>query len=484
MSRQRIAKPEAGQRAGTSRATIPLVLLSLLAGGLIGYLMGSGGHSKIVPKALVKGPDSSIDPVTLPEATEQKPFRPVGAGPVRKRESWDEKTVASLPLGEVLRRLGRIPSMKPGTETDLRELGLVTRWATFQPKAACEYAYQAVLGGADESLLREAVAIWAQSAPEAAAAWAARLQSPMLRDLAVASAFRIWASRFPTAALTAIAGLPSAPARAVADVSAAQAISTSDMNRVLLWARGLPGPLREKTLQQVLGAWIRRDPSAAAEWLLRQPPEIQVPLIGRLAGDWARKDPTAALAWSQAAPVAPTLGSQLSPGDLQRRAFESALGTLIGADPEKAAAWLSETAGRPYFSSRVAAVAGSWTSLDPVSASAWAVALPAGKDRDTALGSVASTWTRTAPAEALQWALSLPRAPDRNNALAAYGRALASTDPATAAYWSSQITDRGLREGTLAGVVSVWKTVDPGAAAQFIQSSSAFAGQRKKTGKL
>ena len=478
-----MANPEEGRREGSPRVTMILILLSLLAGGILGYLFGSGGNARTGPRAIVKAPDSSIEPVTLPEATEQKPFRPLGAAPVRKKESWDEKTVASLPLAEVLGRLGRIPSMKPGTETDLRELGLVTRWAAFQPKAACEYAYQAVLAGGDESLLREAVSIWAQSAPEAAAMWASRLQSPMLRDLAVASAFRIWAARYPTSALSAIAGLPSAPARAVANVSSAQAISTSDMNRVLLWARGLPGPLREKTLQQVLGAWIRRDPSAAAEWLVRQPPEIQIPLIGRLAGDWVRKDPSAALSWSQGASVAPSLGSQLARGDLQRRAFDSALGTLIGADPEKAAAWLSGGAGRPYFSSRVGAVAGSWTSLDPVSAAAWAVAMPTGKDREAALGSVASTWTRTAPSESLQWVLSMPRVADRNIALASYGRALAGADPATAAYWSSQITDKGLREGTLAGVVSVWKTIDPGAAAQFIQSSPAFAGQRKKSGK-
>jgi len=68
--------------------------------------------------------------------------------------------------------------MTPGDRTDERELALVLRWVSFQPERACDYAYHAVLDGADESLLREAVTAWARIDPVSATRWASRLRSP------------------------------------------------------------------------------------------------------------------------------------------------------------------------------------------------------------------------------------------------------------------------------------------------------------------
>ncbi|MEI7963165.1 MAG: hypothetical protein WCI42_04985, partial [Verrucomicrobiota bacterium] len=114
-----------------------------------------------------------------------------------------QQSPKTLPLDRVLRELSLIPSLTPGEQTDAKELALVLRWASFQPERACDYAYHAVLDGADESLLKEAVTSWARVEPASAARWAARIRSPLLRDLAVSTASGIWTTSNQAAALSA-----------------------------------------------------------------------------------------------------------------------------------------------------------------------------------------------------------------------------------------------------------------------------------------
>jgi hypothetical protein len=390
-----------------------------------------------------------------------------------------QQSPQTLPLDRVLHELSLIPSMTPGEQTDARELALVLRWASFQPERACDYAYHAVLDGADESLLKEAVTAWARVDPSSAARWAARLRSPLLRDLAVSTASGIWTMKNQAAALSALKSLPGSAARSSA-LSGMAGVSVRNPKQALDWAEKLPGPLRERTLQQLFGSWMRRDPLAAADWLSNQPLEVQLPLAGRLAGDWVRKDPQAALFWTRAAPTGPLTGPQLPPGPVQRRAMEAALGGFVSSDPEAAAAWMTTGAGRTFFPQRVGSLASSWTSIDPEAALGWASTIPAGRERDTAVGAIASTWTRADPSEALRWIQAIRRGADRNTALSSFSGALAGIDPRAAAYWSSQITERPLREATLSQVISQWRSINPGDAAQFVQTSNAAAFLRKK----
>lgn len=390
-----------------------------------------------------------------------------------------QQSPETLPLDRVLKELSLIPSMAPGEQTDAKELALVTRWAGFYPEQACNYAYQAVLGGANDRLLRESISIWARVDPISASRWASRLQSPLLRDMAVGTVYAIWASKNHAGAMGSLKFLPGFASRSSA-LSGITSASERDPKAALAWAEKLPGPLREKTLQQLFGSWMRRDPQVAAEWLAGRPVEIQIPLVGRLAAEWARKDPQAALFWSRAAAGGPLIGPQLVVGPVQRRAMDAALGSFVSSDPEAAAVWMTTGSGRAYFPQRVASIASSWTLMDPISAAVWAAAITTDSERDTAVGAISSTWTRSDPSEALRWIQSIQRASDRNTALSSFGSTLAASDPETAAYWSSQISERQLRNATLSRVVSQWKSLNPGAAAQFIQTSPAASFLRKK----
>jgi hypothetical protein len=390
-----------------------------------------------------------------------------------------QQSPKTLPLDRVLRELSLIPSLTPGEQTDAKELALVLRWASFQPERACDYAYHAVLDGADESLLKEAVTSWARVEPASAARWAARIRSPLLRDLAVSTASGIWTTSNQAAALSALKSLPGSAARSSA-LSGMAGVSVRNPKQALDWAEKLPGPLRERTLQQLFGSWMRRNPLAAADWLSNQPLEVQLPLAGRLAGDWVRKDPQAALFWTRAVPTGTLTGPQLPPGTVQRRAMGAALDGFVSSDPEAAAAWMTTGTGKIFFSERVGSLASSWTSIDPEAAVAWVSTIPAGRERDTAVAAIASTWTRAAPSEALIWIQGIRRGADRNTALSSFSGAIAGIDPEAAAYSGTQITERQLREATLAQVISQWRRINPGAATQFVQTSNSAAFLRKK----
>lgn len=394
--------------------------------------------------------------------------------------SWDPRVLVGLSEDQVKTRLSMIPGMDPGLVTDAREIALIRRWAALNPKAACDYAYRAVLCGADEAVLREAVSVWSAKDSPAAIAWAAAVASPGLRDLAVSTASGVWASRNPAIATESLRSLTNAAVRASAWMGIAQAIAGSDDQKTLARALALPGPLREKALAQIFGPWFKRDPSAAAEWLLSQPVEIQLPLTGRLASEWARRDPQSALAWSGAASPVILNSPQIPSGPVQRRAMDAALSSFVSSDPERAAAWMTSGQGKPYFSQRVGSIASSWASIDPVAAAAWASSIKNGGSRDAAISSIAATWTRADPSESLGWIKGIRGSSDRNTALASFGRTLASTDPDGAAYWSSQISDNKLREETVSKVVSTWKTLNAAAAEQFVRSNPSAAFLRKK----
>jgi len=393
--------------------------------------------------------------------------------------SAGQQSTETLTLDQVLHALALIPSMTPGDDTDAKELSLVLRWVSFEPERACEYAYHAVLDGADENLLRAAVSAWARIDPDSASRWSSKLRSPLLRDIAVTTAFGIWMSTNQSAAMSSLKFLQGSATRSSAWSGMAN-VSSKNPKAALTWVEKLPGPIRDRLLQQVFGSWIRRDPLSAAEWLSKQPMDIQLPLAGRVAAEWARKDPQAALYWVLASSSGPLTGPRLTPGPVQRRALDAALGSFVSSDPEAAAVWMTTPTGRPFFSQRVASIASSWASIDPYTASSWVWTLQAGKDRDAAVGALSATWTRSDPAEALRWIQGIRKASDRNTALSSFGAALASTDPETAAYWSTQISERSLREETLTRVISQWRIINPGAATQFIQTSNAMVFMRKK----
>jgi hypothetical protein len=392
----------------------------------------------------------------------------------KKETKWDEKTIRTLSLSEIRSRLTQLSTWTPSPLADQTERWLVQRWAALEPQAACQYAYAAALQGAEESMLMEALAIWTKTDPTTAARWAANLGSPSLRDSSIRTVYSTWAKFDSNAAAKSISSLRPASARGIASAATAPPHAGKNFATAMQWARALPGPVREKTLDAILGEWTRRDPAGAAGWLIQQPGDVQWALISKLAADWVRKDPSSALSWGLGHSTEVTLGSKLALGPIQRKFFESALGTLIGTDPQGAANWLASPMGEPFFTSRIGSVAGRWTSMDPMEAVSWSLSLGKESDRNAAIGAVAGTWAKTDPQAAGQWVRSLADPSLRDNALNAYCGSLSPYDAGAAAQWAVEISSPGKRKNAVLAAVNRWIQYDPAAARQFILNTPAL----------
>jgi hypothetical protein len=398
----------------------------------------------------------------------------------KKETKWDEKTIRTLSLSDIRSRLTQLSTWTPGPLADQTERWLVQRWAALEPQAACQYAYTAALQGAEEGMLMEALAIWTKADPATAARWAGNLGSPSLRDSSIRTVYSTWAKIDSTAAAKSISSLRPASARGIASAATAPPHAGKNFATAMQWARALPGPVREKTLDAILGEWTRRDPAGAAGWLIQQPGDVQWALISKLAADWVRKDPSSALSWGLGQSTEVVLGSKLALGPIQRKFFESALGTLIGTDPQGAANWLASPIGQPFFTSRIGSVAGRWTSMDPMEAVNWSLSLGKESDRNAAIGAVAGTWARTDPQAAGQWVRSLTDPSLRDNALNAYCGSLSPYDAGAAAQWAVEISAPGKRKNAVLAAVNRWIQYDPAAARQFILNTTALDQSTKE----
>ena len=415
-----------------------------------------------------EGDFNQVSPLPSGQKTTEKKSAYSATPTTRK---WDEKTIQGLPLREVQSRLQELSAWAPGAQTDKMELRLVKRWASLEPTSACQYAYQAVLQGADESLLVGPLEIWAGMDPAGASRWAAALGSPSVRDLSVRTVYQTWAQTDSSAALKSISLLKPASARGTATAATAPPHAQKSFPSAMQWARSLPGPLREKTLDAILGEWSRRDPPGAANWLIQQPGDIQWAMISKLAADWVKKDPYSALSWGLGQSAEVNLGSKLAVGPVQRKFFEAALGALIGTDPQAAANWLASPIGEPFLTSRIGSVAARWTSMDPLEAAGWSLSLPRESDRTTALGAVAGTWAKTDPQAAGQWISGLAQTGQRDTALSAYCNSLSPYDAAAAAQWAERISSPEIRKNTILAAINRWRQYDPNAARQFISTT-------------
>lgn len=451
---------------------------SLVTGFLLGFVLRG-------PTLNAPGP-SSLDweetetEVVVPAIAKKTPAKTSPPKSEQKTTAWDEKTIRSLGLPEIKLRLNQLSSWPPGPQTDRVERWLVKRWAALEPREACQYAYAAVLQGAETSLLEEPLRVWAETSPTMASSWAGSLGSPSIRDFAVRLVFGIWAGKDSPAAAAAAAKLRSAAARTAATMAVAPPQARKNFSAAMQWARGLPGSKRQKTLEEILGEWTRRDPASAATWLIQQPGDVQWSLIAKLAADWVRKDPATALSWGQGNTAGLEVGSELAAGPVQRKFMEAALANLIGADPEAAAAWLVSPIGRPYLETRAAPLAGRWTTLDPQEAAIWALNLPDSPARNAALGAVAATWGRIEPQEAGSWIGQLPQGASRDTALHAYSTAISAYDAPVAAVWANGISQPGLREAALNAVFKQWEKLNPSAARNFILQNSQLTPAAQK----
>lgn len=242
----------------------------------------------------------------------------------------------------------------------------------------------------------------------------------------------------PAAAVVWIESLEHGSDRTAAIIGAGRAIVEALPRRGLELALELPdSPERNDLLQQAARAWLRRDPSAALEWV-----------------------------------------NAVEEASVRRIVIRQHVDNLLASnDPASAVAWLDriwEPIARDALVSRVGEA---WGRIDGQVAWQWAASLPVGETREIAIQSILSSWAEQQPIEAAAAAVNQLPPQEQSHGVLAVLLAWTQRDPAAAASWVSLFPESPLRETATQNVVGNWATFDVESARQWLAGLPAGASR-------
>lgn len=253
---------------------------------------------------------------------------------------------------------------------------------------------------------------------------------------------------------------------------------------------------------ELAGAWARRDPQAAAQWVLSLPGTVEEDetdnIIAAVAAGWAHKDRNGALAWVASLPSGNakseayrhiaeiiTEGMTCAQGaaaltSMPPEIADRVLLSLAGNEqPEEfadsIAAILTRHVGEDDFqqdaSSGVSHIARSLAmNGDGAGAAAWVARLPDGAARTSAAAAVANEWAGKDAVAASEWISNLPPGEMRSRAAVGLIEKIAGDDPERALVWATSIPAEELRNEQVGKVLRDWLPKDPYAAMTAVEA--------------
>lgn len=317
--------------------------------------------------------------------------------------------------------------------------------------------------------------VWAAKAPADAMKWALTLpdgnERGNERSVVGANIAMHWARQSPRDAIEFIAALPDVSNRQSWMMDTLKLWGEQDFDSALAWAqRTSDAGQRQRLLSLLLERWLKRDPKAAADFVLSLPAAHHAFASGteKLVALWSANDPRAMEAflrrttpeqrssqavsfalssWLQAAPeqafqVALDRFSGAQRIDFATRALTQLAKRDVAAAKRKIEA-MPDDADRPQIFRNVLANMASESTFFPATAQANAKANApfafwlAGKLAPSlttaeAMLSIAPSLARLDVDEALSWAQSLPAGPAKNSALQHVVRHLNESNPGKA----------------------------------------------------
>ncbi len=333
------------------------------------------------------------------------------------------------------------------------------------------------MGEGGEQVLRSATAAYAKANVEAAAAWAASLRTPLVRDVAIREVMEAWSKRDPLAAAGAISMLPVGSAQTTAAATIAKHYARTDLDGALTWMDSLRGAVQSAAFKSILSdLWQGGNAADVASAL---------PWILGLKSSTLRAQGLrfvgSELALRQDALSA--LGqAMLVPDENQREWFvQSVMDSFIKSNPRGAAAWLLTSGAVPYASTMIDKVVSGWAAFEPGAAAQWAAGVGDAALRAKSVGAATRTWAQTAPTDAANWIATLQDKGTKDAALGALSSAIVRTDPSAAAYWASTISDANVRTQTVVQAVTEWKKLDAAAARSFVNTAAFLPNKARQS---
>jgi hypothetical protein len=279
--------------------------------------------------------------------------------------------------------------------------------------------------------------------------------------------------------------------------------------------RNAMGQTRRLVRMDLLTAWAKADPEAAAAWLGSFPSnEAQRTEKGIIGDVWSEKDPRAALAFAGPTPgifrnfalLAPNEAATaaltaFADGSDRGAAIETVARTWFDSDPSAALKWalaLPDEKARLFgvrpLLNQLAAVdpasvapyvatlpssqgflqveqsfARQWSESDPSAAAAWATNLPSTSGmRLTSMMEISREWAEDDPKGAGAWIESLPQGADRDSVTLNFVNGSLTYDPAIAAQYAITIVNENQRSNAIAAVALRWLNADPAAAQSWL----------------
>lgn len=484
--------PQSGEERGRPQVLPKTVVPSSDRLGALGVLGQARNHGELV-QALesllpaMRGGDplefakSALD---LPDGVEKDMALMLSLGNLASRDPSAALTLAeSLPAGEE------------------REMAL--RWvATGLPPRNISQALALAEGLSDPDTRKEAIAeiIAARAASDPADALSAlaNIQDARTRNSALAATAQAWAASDPVGALNF------AVEKATLDISTNLLSELASSPRVdsgaLLDAvlSNMPsGDSFHSTVCDLFENWAAKDPSAAAQALMKIPPG---PSQASAAADIA-----AAMAKSGASKqqVAAWVAS-LPEGNTRKQALDSLYDAWGNTDPEGAIGEVARLQGVERQSAMVGLI-DSWSAQNPARILDWAVGGANGFSearepatqygirsmarhdpeaaakrvekmppalRASANSALIEVWSEVDAEAAADWLSKQPRGPQIDGAADRLARSLVREDPEMALEWALAISSPDERTRTARDVANQWKDYDPVSAREFAGQTS------------
>lgn len=243
-----------------------------------------------------------------------------------------------------------------------------------------------------------------------------------------------------------------------------------------------PGDFREIALSNLTGAWMAKDPDAAAAFIAAIPDE------GLKAQAYAGCLQTAGE--SHLSPQRLTTVLQAIPAADRAQAFASFIGQFgdyakdadssgwAGPElrPEVLAPAFKGLPPSAELNRSVGITALEWGKSDPAAALAWAAELPDAATRSSAWAGTFESWAARNANAAAGWLADKPAGQERDAAALPVVKNLVRADPEVAWEWSESIRDAGLRQEARLATLKVWVIRDaPAAQAAYKQISSTLS---------
>jgi hypothetical protein len=410
-----------------------------------------------------------------------------------KEERWQYHTEAVMThwaRKDLEAAVAAAESLTSGQVATLAASTVAGVWAKTDPVKALEWSLRFENPDLRRRAVSSALAEWAKSDPEAALKRVADFPGDLDRNAALATLVSAMAEKETDRAAAIAEQLPIGRDRQMAMHSLAYALAVKDPHRAAIFAEQVDPDWNSEAIHAVLSNLSPKDPKAALELALKLDRNIanQRPVLGTVLDDWMRREPSAALDWLAKNEV-PKISNSEVVSAVSRWAKEhtedaralvqasnvpavmnGALQGIIEKDPIAAAKLALAKPDNDVYPGVWLQIGSAWANRDAAAAAEWLTQLPANRAQKMATPGVVNSWASKDAAATATWIDKLQAGDFRDRATYIFAYQISRQDPAGALTWVGSIQKEDSRNNLMVEVLRTWSERDLGAAKEWLSA--------------